>query len=50
MTQKIRVKTGTIEETLLLPLWGRDHESKRKHPRLMDEKAVEITQIHLLRT
>ncbi len=42
MTQKIRVKKGSIEETLLLPLWGRAYETQKKHPRLMDEKAVEI--------
>ncbi len=44
MSQKIKVKTGSIEETLLLPLWGRACETQRKHPRLMDEKAVEIIQ------
>ncbi|PIE74524.1 MAG: hypothetical protein CSA18_04675 [Deltaproteobacteria bacterium] len=42
MTQKIKVKKGCIEETLLLPLWGRAFETQRKNPRLMDEKAVEI--------
>ncbi len=42
MTQKIRVKKGTVEETLLLPLWGRAYETQRRHPRLIDEKAVEI--------
>ncbi len=42
MDQKIRVKKGSIEETLLLPLWGRAYETQKKHPRLMDEKAVEI--------
>ncbi len=40
--EKIRVKTGTIEETLLLPLWGRAYETRKKNPRLIDEKAVEI--------
>ncbi|PIE68617.1 MAG: polyketide biosynthesis methyltransferase [Deltaproteobacteria bacterium] len=42
MNQKIKVKKGTVEETLLLPLWGRAYETQRKHPRLMDAKAVEI--------
>ncbi len=42
MTQKIKVKTDTVEETLLLPLWGRAYETQKKNPRLMDEKAVEI--------
>ncbi|PIE68612.1 MAG: hypothetical protein CSA21_06370 [Deltaproteobacteria bacterium] len=42
MRQKISVKQGTVEETLLLPLWGRAYETQRKNPRLMDAKAVEI--------
>ncbi len=42
MSQKINVKKGTIEETLLLPLWGRAYETQMKHPRLVDEKSVEI--------
>ncbi len=44
MEQKIKVKTDSIEETLLLPLWGRAYETQREHPRLIDEKAVEIIQ------
>lgn len=42
MTQKIRIKTGTVEETLLLPLWGRAHETQKSNPRLVDKNAVEI--------
>jgi len=42
MTQKIRIKTGTVEETLLLPLWGRAYETQKSTPRLVDENAVEI--------
>ncbi len=42
MSQKIAVKTGTVEETLLLPLWGRAHETRQDKPRLVDYKAVEI--------
>ena len=42
MEQKISIKTGTIQETLLLPLWGRAYETQRPHPRLMDKKALEI--------
>ncbi len=42
MAQKIKIKTGSIEETLLLPLWGRAYETQKKNPRLVDEKAVEI--------
>ncbi len=30
MTQKIRVKKGTVEETLLLPLWGRAYETQNR--------------------
>lgn len=44
MEQKIKIITGTIEETLLLPLWGRAHETQKKNSRLTDEKAVEIMQ------
>jgi O-methyltransferase involved in polyketide biosynthesis len=42
MNQKISINKGTIQETLLLPLWGRAYETKKKNPRLVDEKAVEI--------
>ncbi|PIE71736.1 MAG: methyltransferase, partial [Deltaproteobacteria bacterium] len=42
MGQKIKVKKNSIEETLLLPLWGRAYETQKAHPRLIDEKAVEI--------
>lgn len=42
MNQKIRIKTGTIEETLLLPLWGRAYETQKSNPRLVDKNAVEI--------
>ncbi len=42
METKIKVKKGTIEETLLLPLWGRAYETQKKNPRIIDNKAVEI--------
>ncbi len=42
MEQKFKIKTGTVEETLLLPLWGRAYETGKKNPRLIDKKAVEI--------
>ena len=42
MSQKISIKKGTIQETLLLPLWGRAYETQKKNPRLIDKKAVEI--------
>lgn len=44
MAQKIKIKTGSIEETLLLPLWGRAYETQKSSPRLIDERAVEIIQ------
>jgi O-methyltransferase involved in polyketide biosynthesis len=42
VNQKISISKGTIQETLLMPLWGRASETKKKNPRLIDEKAVEI--------
>jgi len=42
MEQKIKIEKGTIQETLLLPLWGRAYETQKKSPRLVDENAVEI--------
>lgn len=39
---KIKIKKGTIEETLLLPLWGRAYETQKQNPRLIDKNAVEI--------
>lgn len=42
MDQKIKINKGTIQETLLLPLWGRAHETQKNKPRLIDTNAVEI--------
>ncbi len=42
MSEKFNIKKGSIEETFLLPLWGRAYETKKKQPRLVDTKAVEI--------
>jgi O-methyltransferase involved in polyketide biosynthesis len=42
MEQKIEIKKGNVQETLLLPLWGRAFETKKANPRLKDKKAVEI--------
>lgn len=42
MKQKISIKTGNVQETLLLPLWGRATETRKSNPRLVDKKAVEI--------
>lgn len=42
MEQKISIKKGNVQETLLLPLWGRAYETQKDKPRLIDKKAVEI--------
>ena len=42
MREKLKVEKGNVQETLLLPLWGRAMESGKDDPRLVDEKAVEI--------
>ena len=42
MEQKIKINKGTVQETLLLPLWGRAYETQRSNPRLIDENAVKI--------
>ncbi len=42
MTEKISIEKGNVQETLLLPLWGRAFETQKDKPRLIDEKAVEI--------
>ena len=42
MTQKISIEKGNIQETLLLPLWGRAFETQQCNPRLIDKKAVQI--------
>ena len=42
MKQKIKITKGTVQETLLLPLWGRAYETQRANPRLIDENAVKI--------
>lgn len=40
--EKISVVKGSVQETLLLPLWGRAYETQQARPRLVDDKAVEI--------
>ena len=40
MEQKIKIENGTIQETLLLPLWGRAYETKKNNPRLVDRDAL----------
>ena len=39
---KERVKLGDVQETLLIPLWARAVEAKKRKPILLDEKAVEV--------
>jgi O-methyltransferase involved in polyketide biosynthesis len=36
------IELGNIQETLLLPLWGRAMETQRPEPKLIDNKAVSI--------
>ena len=42
MVEKLKIDLKEVQETLLLPLWGRVVESKKVNPRLTDRKAVEI--------
>jgi len=37
-----KIKLENVQETLLLPLWGRFIENQKKKPLLIDAKAVEI--------
>lgn len=36
------IKLGNVQETLLLPLWGRAIETQKREPLLVDHKAVSI--------
>lgn len=42
MREKINVKLGSVQKTLLFPLWGRAMETQKTKPLLKDYKAVEI--------
>ena len=42
MTNKVNVTLGDVQQTLLLPLWGRAIETQKVDPLLIDNKAVEI--------
>ncbi len=42
MVDRISIDLGSVQKTMLLPLWGRAAESKKKHPLLMDQTAVKI--------
>ncbi len=36
------LKLGSVQKTLLLPLWGRAIETQKLKPHLVDDKAVSI--------
>jgi O-methyltransferase involved in polyketide biosynthesis len=42
MNIKSKIGLGSVQETLLLPLWGRALETQKKNPILIDNKAVSI--------
>ncbi len=42
MPEKIAVRLGDVQKTLLLPLWGRAIETQKKEPLLKDQTAAEI--------
>lgn len=42
MSEKIGIELGNVQITLLLPLWGRAVESKKKNPLLIDKTAAAI--------
>ena len=42
MSERDAVDLGDVQRTLFLPLWGRACESKKDHPLLVDEMALEI--------
>lgn len=42
MEDKNEINLGSIQETLLLPLWGRAIETQKQKPLLVDSKAVSI--------
>jgi O-methyltransferase involved in polyketide biosynthesis len=42
MTEKMTIDLGNVQITLLLPLWGRAIETRKRKPLLFDKTAVEI--------
>jgi O-methyltransferase involved in polyketide biosynthesis len=42
MPEKIKLDLGSVQKTLLLPLWGRAIETRKTHPLLKDMAAVQI--------
>jgi O-methyltransferase involved in polyketide biosynthesis len=42
MDEKVKIELGSVQLTLLFPLWGRAIETKKLHPMLIDKTAVRI--------
>ncbi|HBF35921.1 MAG TPA: class I SAM-dependent methyltransferase [Firmicutes bacterium] len=42
MSENREINLGAVQETLLLPLWGRALETQKNHPLLVDKVAVSI--------
>ncbi len=42
MNEEIEISLGSVQRTLLLPLWGRAIETRKQKPLLIDYKAVSI--------
>ncbi len=42
MDNKNKINLGSVQETLLLPLWGRAIETKKEKPLLIYDRAVSI--------
>ncbi len=41
-TEQAQINLGDVQKTLLLPLWGRAKEPKKRKPLLVDEAAIRI--------
>ena len=39
---KVRIKLGDVQESLLMPLWSRANMTKQNSPLIRDQKALEI--------
>jgi O-methyltransferase involved in polyketide biosynthesis len=44
MMEKVKIELGNIQRTLLLPLWVRAVETRKKEPLLVDKTSVEIVE------
>ena len=44
MNTKIDIELGPVQQTMLLPLWGRAVETQKANPMLVDNAAVEIVE------